>query len=398
MLVCSHRVTACLSLPRGLACLQRARLPCTRTVPRPTAAATPPHPPLVRHLHFERMLAGAVNKHAKGAPPRDPRSLDTMRADWRSPQANNTGIARQAGHRSPSLAQATSSAFNTIHGSRSFMPVAGVKRTAAEAHAVQSSFSRMNSFQGSRPVAVLDDDHPDGGISKLHEAVYFDENDFDDDVNLDLDYEAPVVKRPQHLSQSTASDLPRKPAIETCTNGTHGQPGSSIPTWSSSPLTHKEPPPNAALLRRPTIHLTDETAPIHPPAPQDTNPRPKQKREIPWPKRAQQVQLVASVVPMQTPKVEPGVSKKDPWDITASAAKAEQKKIKQANKKLVRTNEATEEGLRDAIKSKKRKSVVPLFLSDEQKHILNLVVEKRKSVFFTGSAGVSELILPLFVG
>ena len=76
-----------------------------------------------------------------------------------------------------------------------------------------------------------------------------------------------------------------------------------------------------------------------------------------------------------------------PWEQTASAVKKEQRKLKQSKKTLVKTNEATTEDLREAIATKKKNNVVPLFLSDEQRRILNMVVEKRKSVFFTGSAG-----------
>jgi ATP-dependent DNA helicase PIF1 len=53
----------------------------------------------------------------------------------------------------------------------------------------------------------------------------------------------------------------------------------------------------------------------------------------------------------------------------------------------MKANDGTEDELKKAIEQRKKDTVHRIFLSEEQKHILNLVVNEGKSVFFTGSAG-----------
>jgi ATP-dependent DNA helicase PIF1 len=79
------------------------------------------------------------------------------------------------------------------------------------------------------------------------------------------------------------------------------------------------------------------------------------------------------------------------WDISQSAMKQQQKTLRETKKRF-KTNE-TDEGKADATARKKRSSVARIFLSDEQHVVLNMVVEKQKSVFFTGSAGTGKSVL-----
>jgi ATP-dependent DNA helicase PIF1 len=44
--------------------------------------------------------------------------------------------------------------------------------------------------------------------------------------------------------------------------------------------------------------------------------------------------------------------------------------------------------MKEAIKKKKKNTIHKIFLSEEQQNVLNLVAEYKKSVFFTGSAGM----------
>jgi ATP-dependent DNA helicase PIF1 len=82
-----------------------------------------------------------------------------------------------------------------------------------------------------------------------------------------------------------------------------------------------------------------------------------------------------------------------PWNTSASAIKEQQKQLRQANKKLVKEYEPTiaEKSLAD--EKKKNKQLHRVFLSEEQKHVLELVAESKKSVFFTGSAGTGKSVL-----
>lgn len=82
-----------------------------------------------------------------------------------------------------------------------------------------------------------------------------------------------------------------------------------------------------------------------------------------------------------------------PWNTTASAVKEQQKALRQTTKKLVKTNDATQEDIKTAVARKKRTTVSRVFLSEEQQQVLNLVVEQKNSVFFTGSAGTGKSVL-----
>lgn len=78
------------------------------------------------------------------------------------------------------------------------------------------------------------------------------------------------------------------------------------------------------------------------------------------------------------------------WNATQSAIKQQQKHLREAHK-AIKANEGTDEEMKAAVKRKKKTTVHRIFLSEEQQHVLNLVVEHKKSVFFTGSAGKSYI-------
>jgi ATP-dependent DNA helicase PIF1 len=97
---------------------------------------------------------------------------------------------------------------------------------------------------------------------------------------------------------------------------------------------------------------------------------------------------VAAPVVTATPRSKSTGKSTLPWNATPSAVKEQQKALKQASKKLVKSNEATDESFKEAVAKKRKTNISRIFLSEEQQHVLNLVVEQRKSVFFTGSAGM----------
>lgn len=251
-----------------------------------------------------------------------------------------------------------------------------------------------------------------GKVESLHEAVYFDENDFDDDADLDLEEGGLMQNRPTLArEENVLSGLPETPSPA------KNYPASSAPlAWSSSPLQHKRTPPNASLLRRTNgtdvVDLTQPTTTVETDV--DPNPRPSKRRTLPWlgngddaaapephsclpahvqrivdrnrAKKAEALQENGKFTPLPKNKQ----SFQHPWNKTASAMKEEQKKLRQANKKLVRNNDASDESLKLAISAKKRKKLESVFLSEEQQRVLKFVVEEGKSVFFTGSAGTLQ--------
>ena len=254
-----------------------------------------------------------------------------------------------------------------------------------------------------------------GKVESLHQAVYFDENDFDDDVDLDLEVEDPINKG--RLSASKAAiTLPLEGG--TVLPKDMGAATSSAPlAWSSSPLQHKATPPNANLIRRAKdVNGSDESQSTTTTVPNelDSNPRSSKRRVLPWladgdnevveeagrgpPAHVQRISdrhRAGRAQPQQrngefTPLPKDDQHFQYSWNKTASAMKEEQKKLRQANKRLVKSNDASDENLKKSIRAKRRDALEKLFLSEEQQRILKLVVESGKSIFFTGSAGMSE--------
>ncbi len=229
----------------------------------------------------------------------------------------------------------------------------------------------------------------DGGrVGKLHETVFFDENDFEDDADVDLDAEEPMSRQ---TSSSTLlgyptlptndpppSDVlyPTLPLASAKLAAPKHQPSSQPLPWSSSPLEHKQP-------------LTKQLP--HSPK------KPAVRRKIPWlddhnkegahDSSGRQEPNKHSFTPL--PKDKPNAPY--PWNKTASAVKEEQKRLRQGHKKFVKDNEA-EKGSTAASTSKK-KNVSRVFLSEEQERVINLVTKQKKSVFFTGSAGTGKSVL-----
>lgn len=82
-----------------------------------------------------------------------------------------------------------------------------------------------------------------------------------------------------------------------------------------------------------------------------------------------------------------------PWNTTASAVKEQQRQHREQNKKHMKKIDG-DDGSTHPTKMKSRKDdMAKIFLSDEQKHVLALVIEHKKSVFFTGSAGTGKSVL-----
>lgn len=228
-----------------------------------------------------------------------------------------------------------------------------------------------------------------GRLDKLHANVFFDENDFDDDSNIDLDDEPASTRAAQVSRPSTASTLPSKHSDQS-SHGPVNTPASSAPLpWSSSPPSHYQmAPPKAIPPAKPAV--------------------PSKRRSLPWieeEKRQKAQEEMDSTGPpplskdaarkkiksyeMSTPQGKSGADL--PWNKTASAVKEEQKRLRQGARKI---KEGWDKNKMEEIKkAAKRESIARVFLSDEQKEVLKLVVEQKKSVFFTGSAGTGKSVL-----
>ena len=244
-----------------------------------------------------------------------------------------------------------------------------------------------------------------GRVDKLHDTVFFDENDFEDDANIDLDSDPASSKTIQDCTAMSNPIFP-PPAVSTTNNP--GQSSAPIP-WSSSPPNHKSLPDKQTFP--PAV-----APPVHSTVPKNTK-----RRNLPWNatapeepchrsssstppsqqilERSRKRKAMADGERFDTPTgVSTPLHKDRPdsrflWNKTTSVMK-EQKALREGHRKLVKSVSKNFEGDQPGkITSTKAKAVPRVFLSDEQKKVLDLVAEAKKSVFFTGSAGTGKSVL-----
>lgn len=201
------------------------------------------------------------------------------------------------------------------------------------------------------------------------------------------------------------------------------EPTSSAPMpWSSSPSEHFRTPPQA--------FKAEKTARETPLGEAEPTPRPTKRRALPWLQEAaerdarereerergaaerearEREEEERSAVEHKkkglksksgsgsgadfTPLPKNDAKSAYPWNTTFSAMKEGQKNLRQANKLMAKDSRATEEEMRNIVEKGKRGKISKVFLSEEQRQVLNLVTENQKSVFFTGSAGTGKSVL-----
>ena len=247
-------------------------------------------------------------------------------------------------------------------------------------------------------------------VGRLHEGVYFDENDFVDDAELDLD-EGSFVE-----CQSTIGEIELPPVHNKNSAVSEKRaPSSSAPLeWSSSSPIHKGGQPDNASMHMRASEFTRPTM-VHS---RDIVPRLSKRGTLPW-LVDQQSQETVKTPPAHAQKLidrkmgqrqrpsnfptEPfthlptdNSESHHPWNKTASALKEEQKNHRRQasrDKRKIDTEGRHENTAEVSRNPKKCKTIAQVFLSVEQRRILDLVAEGKKSVFFTGSAGTGKSVL-----
>ncbi|CAN9120449.1 unnamed protein product [Alternaria alternata] len=215
----------------------------------------------------------------------------------------------------------------------------------------------------------------------------FDEDDFDSDI--DLDVEDPATK-----GTVTYPTLPRVTSDDSADSGYNSRAqtadvkpelGSSQPIpWSSSPLSHYKTPqrPDPPKSKRRTLPMGTESRS------RNLYRKRREQEETTHPRKR-----VSKAVdrPFSTPAKD---SKSQSFfNTTASALKQQRTTFREANKAQAKAHQGTDEDMKEAIKKKKKNTIHKIFLSEEQQNVLNLVAEYKKSVFFTGSAGTGKSVL-----
>lgn len=191
-------------------------------------------------------------------------------------------------------------------------------------------------------------------LGGLHDLVQFDENDFDDVVDLTESPPKPQIRYPQ-LDPVIYPDLP--PA-QKLSKG----PASSAPVpWSSSPASHYEQPQQ----------LPKPPPPVISPEPV----RHAKRTKLPWATSKQE--NIKSPLPEDSKDVQYA------WNKSALAVKNEQKEFRKQNR--VKTISKVE--------PKPATVVTKQMLSAEQQTVSKAVIADGQSVFFTGSAGTGKSVL-----
>lgn len=303
-----------------------------------------------------------------------------------APKKQNTIVDMMANRRPPPSSRGPpKSATTAVPLQSRSLNVVRPHPPVANGKALASLCNKSDSFREEPDVIDLMDDRPRARISQtnnLASFVQYDEDDLSDDENLALKFEPasalPTVPRPaSHTTNREYEEPP--PASNT-----------SALTWSQSSPSHYQPPPSKPVTAPPRTvkraSLADDE--LAPPATK------KSKRELPgsWGR-----QLAAEVDDFEGFHEEvattPAQKTKSAllWNTTASAVKAQKKQLKNQLKESGKA-EASAEDMHEAMKSHTPKQSA-ITLSNEQRHVKSLVVDKGQSVFFTGPAGTGKSVL-----
>ncbi|KOS19119.1 ATP-dependent DNA helicase PIF1 [Escovopsis weberi] len=264
--------------------------------------------------------------------------------------------------------------------------------------------SDARSFEAEREVIDLTGPDRPAKARWVTEDVALFEDDFSDDENLDLDFKAPIPLPAAPLPAEPRRDMkenmpPHKTMPPSSYVGT-SQSQPSIP-WSSSPISHLAPP-------RPQPPKAQPPAAAAAPPPAKTIPRPheevkateepanehfekKAKKRV-LPPSFRSTDRVEEKKPATNHSVPP--AKPKPWDASASTIQEQKRQFKTQRQLQPGASPEPEIPSREAPQTStgaSRKDVI--HLSSEQEHVVDLVVEQRKSVFFTGPAGTGKSVL-----
>jgi ATP-dependent DNA helicase PIF1 len=220
--------------------------------------------------------------------------------------------------------------------------------------------------------------HAPSTSTGILETALFDEDDFDSDVDLDVEDPATKGTVTYPALSSVASTGSRDSGYSSRAQTVDTKPeldsSQAIP-WSSSPVEHfrtpKKPEPLKAKRRTLPWQQSQKTQPLQE---EDAVEPPKKKQST------EPDQNVSTPAPKAS-------NSQYLWNTNASAVKQQQKALREKNKAQAKPTQGTDADAKETIKKKEKNKIARIFLSEEQQNVLKLVVDYKKSVFFTGSAG-----------
>ncbi|KAH6605136.1 dna helicase pif1 [Trichoderma cornu-damae] len=239
-----------------------------------------------------------------------------------------------------------------------------------------SLYSKSDPFK--HETGFVDFTGPDAD-ARLKEMVYFAEEDFSDDENLDLDY-----KTPSALPALPASKPKPQAEEDILPPSSAASPPSTQQTAGSSSLTsHYFPPqPQAATasLKRDSSGESELSG----------LPAQKKKRVLPAsfrsePAKSQNEAAAATFTQITRPT--------RMWEASIDAVNEQKKQFKIQQAARAESQALDEQPPAESGKSHGTSKGDAIHLSKEQEHVLDLVVNEGKSVFFTGPAGTGKSVL-----
>ncbi|KAK6533385.1 hypothetical protein TWF694_011916 [Orbilia ellipsospora] len=259
------------------------------------------------------------------------------------------------------------------------------KRHAGSQEALRQALQSENSF-ADEPAKIEDDKAPRTAKDALKQAVYWEEDDFEFDdmdlVELGLSNSSSSCKP---ANQTSNIIIPPKktqfnPKLETA-------PSSSANEWQKQ----FKMSPEASTKAKDVTSIQKQQQQ------QPSEPASKKRRTLPWQakeeaeKKAREAAELAAILTVekyQTPQSAKTTSSL-PWDKTASAVKAAKLDLKGKLQQKRALSTASLGGQGGARGQKPTRH----YMSNEQSHVLDMVVNEGKSVFFTGSAGTGKSVL-----
>lgn len=226
--------------------------------------------------------------------------------------------------------------------------------------------------------------------------VFFAEDDFSDDDDLDLDFKVPLAVSPSKVTSISQFTAPKEKVTPISRFAAPQSSEQAIP-WSSSPPSHFYPPQqprNESTLSGSSNSLKRESPEADDDCFETPAPKKTKKRALPagWRRDKASEEESLNAKP-ETPAEK--AQARGLWDPSASAIKEQKKQLK--NQRSTKQEAPEAEALADlpppdpSTLSVQRSAAISL--SSEQRHVLDLVVEQGQSVFFTGPAGTGKSVL-----